>query len=63
MREGTPIFESIPESENPVILMPIGYSWIVAPTPAVLYQFREVVINGCLELRVAHFEQPYFAWH
>ncbi len=62
MRKDAPILETIPESKNPVILMPVGYSYIAAPTAAVLYQFREVAINGCSELRVAHFEQPYFAW-
>jgi hypothetical protein len=31
------------------------------PTAAVLYQFREVCIKG-LATRVAHFDQPAFAW-
>ena len=35
--------------------------WIAAPTAAVLYQFREVCIAG-RATRVAHFEQPAFAW-
>ena len=61
MREDAPILESIPESEHPVLLMPVGNSWIAAPTAAMLYQFREVAILG-KETRVAHFEQPYFAW-
>lgn len=61
MRKDAPILESIPESENPVILMPVGYSYIAAPTAAILYQFREVAIMGH-KLRVDHFEQPYFAW-
>lgn len=61
MREDAPILHSIPESEHPVLLMPIGESWIAAPTAAMLYQFREVCILG-KQTRVAHFEQPYFAW-
>ena len=61
MRKDAPILETIPESKNPVILMPVGYSWIAAPTAAILYQFREVAILGHA-LRVDHFEQPYFAW-
>ncbi len=61
MRKDAPILETIPESKNPVILMPVGYSYIAAPTAAVLYQFREVAISGN-NVRVAHFEQPYFAW-
>jgi hypothetical protein len=40
--------------------MPVGRTWIAAPTAAVLYQFREVCIAG-REVRVAHFEQPVFA--
>jgi hypothetical protein len=32
-----------------------------APTAAVLHQFREVVLRG-RATRVAHFEQPVFAW-
>ncbi len=61
MREDAPILHNIPESKNPVLLMPIGKSWIAAPTAAMLYQFREVCILG-KQTRVAHFEQPYFAW-
>jgi len=40
--------------------MPIGDSWIAAPTAAILYQFREVAIRG-LDTRVSHYEQPHFA--
>lgn len=61
LREDGPILERIPESENPVLLMPIGNSWIATPTGAILYQFREVAILGSMT-RVAHYEQPYFAW-
>lgn len=41
--------------------MPLGDSWVAAPTAAMLYQFREVVLLG-RATRVAHFEQPEFAW-
>lgn len=34
---------------------------VYAPTAAVMYQFREVVMNG-RPTRVAHFDQPAFAW-
>ena len=61
MREDAPILEAIPESRHPVLLMPVGRSWIAAPTAAMLYQFREVAIMA-RDTRVAHFEQPYFAW-
>ncbi|MEZ4593014.1 MAG: CoA pyrophosphatase [Chloroflexota bacterium] len=61
LRDDAPILKSIPESKHPVLLMPIGQSWIAAPTAAILYQFREVCLLG-KQTRVAHFDQPYFAW-
>ena len=48
-------------SAHQVLRMPIGSNWIAAPTAAILYQFREVCIEG-RHTRVAHFEQPAFAW-
>ena len=41
--------------------MPLAGSKIHAPTAAVLYQFREVALAG-RDTRVAHLEQPVFAW-
>jgi 8-oxo-dGTP pyrophosphatase MutT (NUDIX family) len=61
MREDAPILESIPESDEPVLLMPVGTGWIATPTGAILYQFREVALKG-RNIRVSHYEQPYFAW-
>lgn len=61
LRADSPVLERIPESDNPVLLMPIGQGWIATPTGAILYQFREVALCG-KEVRVSHFEQPYFAW-
>ena len=61
MRQDAPILEDIPESEHPVLMMPVGNSWIGAPTAAMVYQFREVAILGNHK-RVAHYDQPYFAW-
>ncbi len=61
MREDAPILHQIPESKHPVLLMPVGITWIAAPTAALIYQFREVAILG-KDTRVAHYEQPYFAW-
>lgn len=51
----------IPESERPVLSLPLLGTHIHAPTAAVLYQMREVAIHG-RATRVAHFEQPVFAW-
>ncbi|MBN1613814.1 MAG: CoA pyrophosphatase [Deltaproteobacteria bacterium] len=60
-RHDSPRFISIPESERPVIQLPIGTDLIHAPTAAVLYQFRAVAYEGRTE-RVDHLEQPVFAW-
>lgn len=61
MREDAPIVDRIPQSPKPVLRMPVGSGWIAAPTAAFLYQFREVCIAG-RATRVAHFDQPLFAW-
>jgi 8-oxo-dGTP pyrophosphatase MutT (NUDIX family) len=61
MRDDAPIMQKIPESRDPVLIMPVGVTWIAAPTAALIYQFREVAILG-KKTRVAHYEQPYFAW-
>lgn len=60
-RPDSPQFVDIPESDRPVIRMPIMDKHIHAPTAAVLYQFREVALHG-RATRVAHLEQPVFAW-
>jgi len=61
MRSDSPILEPIPESDHPVLLMPVGNNFIASPTGAMIYQFIEVAILG-KNKRVDHYEQPYFAW-
>jgi 8-oxo-dGTP pyrophosphatase MutT (NUDIX family) len=56
-----PILLTIPESDAPVIRIPLMGRFLHAPTAAVLHQFREVVLHR-RPTRVAHFEQPVFAW-
>ena len=56
-----PRFITIPESDRPVIQLPLVGHFVHAPTAAVLYQFREVALRG-RGTRVAHLEQPVFAW-
>jgi len=56
-----PLFVSIPESDAPVIRLPLMGRFVHAPTGAVLYQFRELVLHG-RATRVGHLEQPVFAW-
>lgn len=61
VRPDSPRFVSIPESDRPVVQVPIGGDLIHAPTGAVLYQFRAVAYDG-LNTRVDELEQPVFAW-
>jgi mutator protein MutT len=62
-RSEVPRLSRIPESEREVIEVPLGDGESVyAPTGAILYQLREVALRG-LTTRVAHFDQPVFAWH
>jgi 8-oxo-dGTP pyrophosphatase MutT (NUDIX family) len=56
-----PRFVSIPESDAPVIQLPLMGRLVHAPTGAVLYQFRELALHDRVT-RVGHLEQPVFAW-
>ncbi len=60
-RADSPRFVQIPESDRPVVQVPVGDDLIHAPTGAVLLQFRWVAIEGGTG-RVADLEQPVFAW-
>ena len=60
-RPDSPRFITIAESDRPVVQVPVGGDLIHAPTGAILLQFRRVAIEGVIE-RVAHYEQPVFAW-
>ena len=51
----------IPESEVPVIRLPLLGGYLHAPTAAIVYQFCRVALHG-EAARVGHFEQPVFAW-
>jgi mutator protein MutT len=61
LRNDAPILQRKKGREHPVLKMPLGNDWIAAPTAAIAYQFREVAILG-QATRVAHFDQPRFAW-
>jgi 8-oxo-dGTP pyrophosphatase MutT (NUDIX family) len=60
-RPDVPRLRAIPESDRPVISIPLLGTFIHAPTAAVLYQLREVGVWG-RPTRVSQFEQPVFAW-
>ena len=61
LRGDAPLLETEPGGDAPVLRMPVGTGSIAAPTAALLFQFREVLLAG-RATRVAHFEQPRFAW-
>jgi 8-oxo-dGTP pyrophosphatase MutT (NUDIX family) len=61
LRADAPLLNRVKGAEHPVLRMPVGSAWIAAPTAAFLYQFRELGLLG-RPTRVAHFDQPHFAW-
>jgi 8-oxo-dGTP pyrophosphatase MutT (NUDIX family) len=62
LRDNEPRFISIPESDRPVLQLPLGNDLIHAPTAAILFQLRQVGLLGHAGERVDHLEQPVFAW-
>ena len=60
-RPGNPRIEAGGPGERPLIYFALVGTLVFAPTAAILYQFREVALHG-RPTRVAHFEQPLFAW-
>ena len=56
-----PRLRSIPETDRPIISIPMLGTNVHAPTAAILYQLREVALWG-RDTRVDHFDQPLFAW-
>ncbi|TSE01686.1 CoA pyrophosphatase [Skermania sp. ID1734] len=59
--DAEPRFIQIPESPRPVVQWPFRKFLIHAPTGAMIYQFREVVLHH-RPTRVDHLDQPVFAW-
>src|SRR3954467_1726262 len=62
LRDSEPRFISIPESDRPVLQLPLGNDLIHAPTAAILLQLRQVGLLRRAGERVDHLEQPVFAW-
>jgi 8-oxo-dGTP pyrophosphatase MutT (NUDIX family) len=60
-RPDVPRLRRIPESDRPVISVPLLGTHIHAPTAAILFQLREVALRG-RTTRVAEYDQPVFAW-
>lgn len=61
LRADAPLLDHDNDGDEPVLRMPVGDDWIAAPTAAIIYQFREVCVLG-RDTRVAHYDQPQFAW-
>lgn len=53
---------TIPESDRPVLQLPLGNDLIHAPTGALLLQLRQVGLLGRAGERVDGYEEPVFAW-
>jgi len=60
-KPGVPRLRQIPESDRPVLSIPLLEYQIHAPTAAILYQLREVALHG-RATRVFQYDQPVFAW-
>jgi len=60
-KPGVPVLRKIPESDRPVLSIPMLGTLVHSPTAAVLFQMREVALRG-RSTRVSHYEQPVFAW-
>ena len=61
--DAIPHFEAGAEPDRPVLYSrfpTIGHS-MYSPTASIVYQFREVTLRGAAT-RVAHYDQPRFAW-
>jgi 8-oxo-dGTP pyrophosphatase MutT (NUDIX family) len=58
---GSPRLLRIPESDRPVLQLPLLGTLLHAPTAAVVHQFIELGLHG-RATRVDGFEQPVFAW-
>jgi ADP-ribose pyrophosphatase YjhB (NUDIX family) len=58
----SPRFVDIPESDRPVLQMPLGNDFIHAPTGALLLQLRQVGLLARAGERVDGYEEPVFAW-
>lgn len=58
----SPLLSGGVEDSRPVLYMVMGSTCVASPTAAIWYQFREVALCG-RTTRVAHFDQPFFAWN
>jgi 8-oxo-dGTP pyrophosphatase MutT (NUDIX family) len=62
LSDAEPRFLAIPQSNRPVLQLPLGDHLIHAPTGAILFQLRQVGLLGQAGERLDGFEEPVFAW-
>lgn len=62
LQAAEPRLVDIPESDRPVLQLPLGNDLIHAPTGAMLLQLRQVGLLGNAGERVDRYEEPVFAW-
>ena len=60
-KKGLAHFQPNKSEGTEILSVRLSLDQIFAPTAAVLYQFREVVLMG-KDTRVSHYDQPPFAW-
>jgi 8-oxo-dGTP pyrophosphatase MutT (NUDIX family) len=56
-----PRLQAVPGLEAPLLSLPLLGTHIYSPTAAIVYQLREVALEG-RSISVQHFAQPSFAW-
>jgi 8-oxo-dGTP pyrophosphatase MutT (NUDIX family) len=59
-RVDSPWLEPSEDAGRQIMRMPVGDTWIAAPTAAIVYQFIEVALHA-RPTRIDHFDQPLFA--
>jgi 8-oxo-dGTP pyrophosphatase MutT (NUDIX family) len=62
LADAEPRYIRIPQSDRPVLELPVGDEVIFAPTGAILLQLRQVGLLARAGERVHDFEGPVFAW-
>jgi mutator protein MutT len=61
LRPDVPSIHHIPQTERPLLSIPLLGISLHAPTAAIVFQLREAALFG-RATRVAHYDQPRFAW-
>jgi 8-oxo-dGTP pyrophosphatase MutT (NUDIX family) len=60
-RPDVPFLTELPGFSSPLLSLPLVGTEVFSPTAAIIFQLREVALEGRVT-RVHHYEQPRFAW-